>query len=82
MGPTPTRRGFYGLAGGLRGSRDSSGATVFEAVEDSVQQYMRDFADWIYAQLEAEWEYQNSDDHVDESIRINGYEFDEFGNIA
>jgi len=41
---------------------------------------MRDFADWIYHQLEREQEYQSSDEQVDENIKINEYTFDEDGN--
>ena len=39
----------------------------------------RHFADWIYKRLENEWEYQNSDEAVDESIICNGYEFTKDG---
>lgn len=35
----------------------------------------RSFADWIYAQLEKEYEYLVSDECVDEQIRANGYWF-------
>lgn len=47
---------------------------------DTVEQAMRDFADWMYRQIEREYEYQMSDEVVDETIRINGYTFDEDGN--
>lgn len=50
--------------------------------EDDIRQLMRDFADWIYKQLENEWEYQNSDEQVTESIRANEYEFTENGERA
>jgi hypothetical protein len=40
---------------------------------------MRDFADWIYSQLEKEYEWQNADEQVDDTIRANAYEFDEDG---
>lgn len=50
--------------------------------EDDIAQLLRDFADWIYAQLEKEYEYQNSDDTVDENIRANEYEFYENGERA
>ena len=43
---------------------------------------LRSFADWIYRQLKEEYEYRMSDENVDESIRINEYEFDENGRIA
>lgn len=35
----------------------------------------RDFANWIYRGLEDEYNYQNSDEQVDETIRANEYEF-------
>lgn len=46
---------------------------------DDLIQALRDFADWIYAQLEREYEYRMSDECVDESITINEYEFDASG---
>ena len=48
--------------------------------EEEIIDCLRDFARWIYRQLEAEYEYQNSDEVVDETIIINEYEFDEDGN--
>ena len=42
----------------------------------------RNFADWIYKRLEMEWDYQNSDEAVDESITCNEYEFYENGDIV
>lgn len=41
-----------------------------------------DFASWIYKRLREKWDYQNSDENVDESIRINEYEFTEDGELA
>jgi len=90
------KRNFYRLVASIshRGHYYHSGCMSVD-VEDSgnpyrdigdageiVTQAMRDFADWIYDQLRSEYEYVMSDEHVDESIRINGYEFDESGNIA
>jgi hypothetical protein len=43
---------------------------------------MRDFADWIYRQLESEYDYANSDESVDENILCNEYEFDENGKLV
>ncbi len=34
---------------------------------------------WIYRQLEKEYEYQNSDECVDENILCNSYTFTEDG---
>ena len=36
---------------------------------------LRAFADWIYLQLQNEYEYQNSDEQVAETIEANEYEF-------
>lgn len=47
--------------------------------EDDIRQLMRDFADWIYDRLESEYDYQTSDEVVEEAIRANEYEFDEEG---
>ncbi len=49
---------------------------------DAIEQALKDFAYWIYKQLEQEYDYQNSDEQIDESIRANEYEFDEKGGIA
>lgn len=42
----------------------------------------RDFMLWIYKRLEVEWDYQNSDEQVDESITYNEYHFYEDGTRA
>lgn len=57
-------------------------ANVSDESENAVKDALRDFADWIYRQLEAEYEYQDADARVDESIVVNEYEFDEYGNCA
>lgn len=49
-------------------------------VEEEVTQLLRDFARWIYRQLETEYEWLQSDQQIDESIRANEYTFDEHGN--
>jgi hypothetical protein len=50
--------------------------------EDDIKQLLRDFADWIYSELEREHDYLNSDEAVDETIIANEYEFDEGGSTA
>ena len=47
--------------------------------EEEITECLRDFADWIYKQLEREYDYQNSDDVVAEHIICNEYEFTEDG---
>ncbi len=50
--------------------------------EEALIELARDFMDWIYKSLEQEWDYQNSDEQVDETIKANGYEFLEDGSRA
>jgi hypothetical protein len=49
---------------------------------DTVVYWIEQFANWIYSRIEAEYEYRNSDDVIDDSIRINEYEFTIQGEIA
>lgn len=49
---------------------------------DGVTELLRDFANWIYKQLEAEYDYRMSDEAVDQDIEANDYEFDEDGHPA
>lgn len=72
---------FYSHSGTMSVDVDSGDdyRTVDDADESDIRELMRDFADWIYSQLQKEYEYQTSDESVDESIRANGYEFDEDG---
>lgn len=53
-----------------------------EGAEDVITQAMRDFADWIYRQLEAEYEWRMANEQVDDAITANEYTFDERGNRA
>ncbi|UGY15200.1 antitoxin of toxin-antitoxin stability system [Bradyrhizobium septentrionale] len=43
--------------------------------EEALLTAMRDFANWIYRQLEKEYNHQNSDEQIDETIRANEYDF-------
>lgn len=47
--------------------------------EQTLRQLMRDFADWIYAQLQAESEHRETDEYVDEQLNAQEYEFTEDG---
>jgi hypothetical protein len=40
---------------------------------------MRDFADWIYKGLEADYDWRTSDEVIEESLSNGDYEFDEEG---
>ncbi len=87
------RRNFYRLTASTKqsGHYSHSGCMRVE-VEDSENSYrnlgedegliiqlMRDFADWIYKQLEAEHDYQMSDEQIEQTIEANEYDFLEDG---
>lgn len=47
--------------------------------EDDISQALRDFADWIYKNLEQEYDYLMSDECVDEALISYECEYDEDG---
>lgn len=49
--------------------------------EDTFRSLMQKFANWIYAQLENEYNYLCSDEYVDERLREDGTKFDEDGRV-
>ncbi len=53
-----------------------------ESATDSIIELMRDFANWIYRQLEAEYNWRMADEQVDDAITANEYEFDSNGHFA
>lgn len=53
---------------------------AFEREEHELANIMRSFADWMYAKLEAEHDYQHSDEAIDEQLA--DHEFDEDGAIV
>lgn len=50
-----------------------------EDLEEQLDSYVSDFADWIYSQLEAEHDYLTSDDHLDQWLSDSEIKFDEDG---
>ena len=53
---------------------DASGETIGE-----LRELLRDFADWIYKGIDAEYSSRMEDEYIDESIRANEYDFREDG---
>lgn len=53
-----------------------------EDAEIEITNLMRRFADWIYSQLESDYEFQIKNETVEENLRSNGYEFLEDGSQA
>ena len=86
------RGAFYGLEAQTRhrGHYYHSGCMTVEVSsgrgftltqEADLTAVLRRFADWIYRQIEADYDYRMSDENVDESIELNDYEFDVTGKI-
>ena len=50
--------------------------------EETVKECLRDFADWIYKQLENEYDYRTGEEACREAIEANDYEFTEKGDMA
>ena len=61
---------------------DADGQEIDWEVSKEFTEIMRDFANWIYRSLEEEYNWQMSDECVDENIRANDYEFTEDGERA
>ena len=50
--------------------------------EETMKECLRDFADWIYKQLENEYDYRTGEEACREAIEANDYEFTEKGDMA
>lgn len=73
------QRGHYHHSGCMHvDTQDQYGEIDLDGIKDQ----LRYFADWIYSQLEKEYDFLNSDAEVDESIIANEYEFTEEGERA
>lgn len=80
LGATITQSGNYYHAYTMRADVYRSDDVDFSAdVDEEVLDCMRCFANWIYRNLENQYEYENSDEVIEENIRANTYEFDEDG---
>jgi hypothetical protein len=55
---------------------------VNEDTEESIIEPLRDFMRWIYKQLEAQYEYETSDENIKELSEINEWEYDKEGHIV
>jgi hypothetical protein len=56
--------------------RDSpAGHPIVNRGEDDLIEALRDLANWLYRALEREYEFQTSDEIVDEGMSANGYTF-------
>jgi hypothetical protein len=87
MGLKITTSGHYSHSGSMsfelldydaEGNDYDNDATTLEQ-EVAASKALRRFADWIYSNLEKEYEYRNSDETVADDIIANEYEFTEDG---
>ena len=60
----------------------AGGGRVSNEAEQDITDALRGFMDWIYFRLDAEYEFQMSNEQVDASIKANEYEFNEDGSRA
>lgn len=80
---TVTQSGHYYHSGTMRFDvARTDDIDVSESDIDTVSEALRDFADWIYSQLESQWDYLNSDECIEDMIAANEYEFTESGDIT
>ena len=79
---TCAHRGHYYHSGCMTVDVEYQGDDRRDVVPDDAQEItdkLRLFADWIYDRLEADYDYVNSDEAIDERMSIDEYEFDEKG---
>lgn len=81
---TVTQRGNYSHSGSMdfEFNDEDESVALSEIAPDTIRESekeiisaLRSFADWIYRQLEKEYEWQNADEQVDDNIRANEYTF-------
>ena len=77
-----THRGIYYHASTMAVSVSRDSAAAVEVIGDAgsiVTDALRDLANWLYRQLEQEYDYLTSDEAVDETLVVGGYTFTEEG---
>lgn len=70
-----SQRGHYQHENTMYVSVDRDGDYASDETTDQLLDIFRQYAQWIYSRLEAEYEYQNSDEVIDEALIANEYEF-------
>lgn len=79
------RKNHYGLIAHCREKRGFQivdGRFTCDETLDAATECARDLADWLYTSLRDEWDYQSSDECIDEVIALNEYEFYENGDLV
>lgn len=77
-----SRKTFYQLSEKIvhRGHYSHERSMLVDS--DDLRECLADFSRWIYRNLEKEYDYQNSDETIEEAIIANEYEFTEDGERA
>ena len=80
------RPAFYELGGDIRGDERYWRTRIdshwhYSEYEEAINEVLRNFADWIYKNLQREYEWLTSEDQLTETAEANGYLFDESGRI-
>lgn len=83
------RRNFYRLTASCSHGRDCQKVDdcavdcryTNDETLDAASDIVRDLAHWLYKRLRDEFEYQSSDEYIDEIIEANDYEFYENGEM-
>ena len=72
-----TQSGYYSHSGTMSVETEYDGNPDRDlgSAPDDIRHALRAFADWIYRQLESQWEYLHAAEQVDESLLCNGYTF-------
>ena len=63
-------------------TNDETGEEASDEKAKALSELLSAFADWIYGQLEAEYEYRTSDAAADDALTDGDYLFDEDGDVA
>lgn len=85
------KKHFYNLSATIKhsGHYYNSGCTEINVQTDKTDYYdcyeledlLRSFMDWIYTQLDKNYEFYTSEEAILETLEVNEYEFDSKGNI-
>ena len=80
------RPAFYELGGEIKGNDRYWRTRIdlhwqYSEHEQAINDVLSNFADWIYNNLQTEYEWLSSEEQLIESVQANGYLFDENGRI-
>ena len=80
------RKSFFSLAGEIKGNDRYWRTNIdlhwqYSEQEQAINDALSNFADWIYDNLQREYEWLTSEEQLIETAEANGYMFDESGRI-